>query len=81
MELTNLTVQSMGSGPNWYQLEYKTKHVMYEVLANVTQKQDIYINRLESVIKVACKRVFYIPEHNAKRDLKEMSFEGLEMQR
>ena len=30
---------------------------------------------------LACKRAFYIPEHNAKRDLKELSFEGLEMQR
>ena len=30
---------------------------------------------------LACKRAFYIPEHNAKRDSKELSFEGLEMQR
>ena len=32
------------------------------------------------VSSLACKRVFYIPKHNAKRDIKEMSFEGLEMQ-
>ena len=33
------------------------------------------------VSSLACKRAFYIPEHNAKRYLKELSFEGLEMQR
>ena len=51
---------------------------MDEVLANVTQKQDIYINRLENL---ACKRAFYIPEHTAKRNPNKLSFEGLEMQR
>ena len=30
---------------------------------------------------LACKRAFYIPEHNVKRDPKKLSFEGLEMQR
>ena len=30
---------------------------------------------------LACKRAFYIPEHNAKRDTKKLSFEGFEMQR
>ena len=33
------------------------------------------------MLALACKRAFYIPEHNAKRDPKELSFEGLEMQR
>ena len=30
---------------------------------------------------LACKCVFYIPEHNAKGEPIELSFEGLEMQK
>ena len=33
------------------------------------------------VSSLACKRAFHVPEQNAKRDPKELSFEGLEMQR
>ena len=39
---------------------------------------------MSTVLKVSsmeCKRVFCRSEHNAKGDLMELNFEGLEMQR
>ena len=32
------------------------------------------------VLPVACKRVFYRPEHNTKGESMELNFEGLEVQ-
>ena len=33
------------------------------------------------MLLLACKRVFYRPEHNAKGGPMELNFEGLEMQK
>ena len=33
------------------------------------------------VSSLACKYLFYRPEHNAKGDPKELNFEGFEMQK
>ena len=41
-------------------------------------KNDSYINRLEGVLLLACKCVFYRSEYNAIP--MELTFEGLEMQ-
>ena len=65
----------MGLSSNWYKLG--TKHVTYQMLVNFTYKKDITVNKLEcEVSSLACKCVFYRPEHNAKGRPLEIEFRG-----
>ena len=62
----------MGLGPNWYQIENKTCYIPKSMLTGL------------KVSSLACKRVFWRPEHNKninKGDPMELNFEDLEMQK
>ena len=54
--------------------------MLYTKIQQILHKKRIYMLTGLKVPSLACKRVLYIPQYNAKWGILEFNFEGLEMQ-
>ena len=56
-------IQSMVSGPNWYQIGKKTCSIP---VSKILLEKRIFKSTGLKVSSLACKVIFHRPEHNAK---------------
>ena len=63
--------QYMGSNPNWSQIRKNTCYILK--VSNVSVEKGSMLTSLE-VSSLACKCIFYRPEHNSKEGAHKTEF-------